>query len=99
MTLRQKHICITGPLRISVAGGTHGATPPKFLKYLVILCFERRCPKQNAVASLKPNILVWLRHCLCVVSVVDIKCRFTKISDGRYWSLFGHANFAAMVLE
>jgi len=23
--------------------------PPKFLAYLVILCFERRCPKQNAV--------------------------------------------------
>jgi len=36
--------------------GGHGAIPPQFLKYLVILCFERRCPKQNTVASLKSNI-------------------------------------------
>jgi len=28
--------------------GTIG--PPKFLAYLVILCFERRCPKQNSAA-------------------------------------------------
>jgi len=38
----------------------------KFLVYLVILCFDRRCPKQNTVARLKsqtpPTILVWLRH-------------------------------------
>jgi len=49
--------------------------PPKFLAYLVILCFERRYPKQNIVARLKshilapqmfwiPTILGWLRHWL-----------------------------------
>jgi len=31
--------------------GGHGS--PKFLAYLVILCFERWCPKQNPVACLK----------------------------------------------
>jgi len=35
-------------------GGAYGAMAPhKFFKYLVILCFERRYSKQNAVASLK----------------------------------------------
>jgi len=42
--------------------------PPKFLAYLVNLCFERQCPKQNAVARLKSkfatpkNCGLWLRH-------------------------------------
>jgi len=41
---------------------------PKFLAYIVILCFERRCPKQNSVIRLKsknfaphPQILGCLR--------------------------------------
>jgi len=33
--------------------GGKGAMTPKFLAYLVILCFERRCPKHNTVARLK----------------------------------------------
>jgi len=48
-------ILIVGPdpHRRSQEGG-HGTMPPrKFLKYLVILCFERRYSRQNAVASLK----------------------------------------------
>jgi len=28
----------------------------KFIAYLVILCFERQCPKQTTVARLKVNI-------------------------------------------
>ena len=46
-------------------------TPPKFLAHLVILCFERRWPKQNTVASLKSKdlplqtSLYWLLHFLC----------------------------------
>ena len=35
-----------------IAGGK-GAMPPKFLIYLIVLCFERQCPKQNAVARLR----------------------------------------------
>jgi len=31
--------------------------PPNFLAYIVILCFERRCSKQNTVARLKSNDL------------------------------------------
>jgi len=31
--------------------------PPKLLACLVILCFERRCPKQNIVARLKSKDL------------------------------------------
>ena len=33
--------------------GSQGAMPPKFLAYLVILCFERWCLKQNTVVRLK----------------------------------------------
>ena len=42
---------------------------PQFLAYLVVLCFEKRCPEQNTVARLKskylapPKIFGWLRHC------------------------------------
>ena len=30
----------------------------KFLEYIVVLCFERRYPKQNSFFRLKSNILV-----------------------------------------
>ena len=30
---------------------------PKFLEHIVILCLERRYPKQNSVIRLKSNIL------------------------------------------
>jgi len=41
--------------------------PPKRLAYTVILCLERRYPKQNSVIRLTPNtiapqILGWLRR-------------------------------------
>jgi len=42
--------------------------PPKFLKSITILCFERRFSKQSSVIRLKSNILAppkllgWLRH-------------------------------------
>jgi len=45
---------------------SQGAMPPKFLANLVILCFERQCPKQNTAASLKSKIWGWLRHLLLV---------------------------------
>jgi len=34
-----------------------GMPPAKFLAYLVILCFERRCPKQNTAARLRAKYL------------------------------------------
>jgi len=55
---------------IGVAGWCkrgHGSL--KFLENIVILCFERRLPKQNVVIRLQSNILAypkflgWLRHC------------------------------------
>jgi len=42
----------------------------RFLAYLIDLCFERRCPKQNTLARFEgeifgsPKILNWLRYCL-----------------------------------
>jgi len=33
------------------------AKDPKFLAFLVILCFEKRCPKLNTVARLKSKDL------------------------------------------
>jgi len=41
---------------IGAARGTKGIMLPKFLAYLVVLCFERRCPKQNYSCSLKIEI-------------------------------------------
>jgi len=41
-------------------GRAKGAMPPpKFVKNIVILCFERRFSKQNSVIRLKLNILVY----------------------------------------
>jgi len=45
-----------GYRRTQGALGDHGL--PKFLEHIVILCFERRYPKQNRVFQLKSNILV-----------------------------------------
>jgi len=39
-------------------GGQRGHVPPKFLKNIVVLSFERRFYKQNSVNRLKSNILV-----------------------------------------
>ena len=39
------------------------APSSKFLENLVILCFGRRCPKQNTVASLKSKILAPQKFC------------------------------------
>ena len=44
-------------LRTSVIGVARGPYPPKFVECLVIVCFERRYPKQNTVARLQSNIL------------------------------------------
>jgi len=38
-------------------GGPGGHAHSKFLAYVVILCFERRYPKQNSVICLISNIL------------------------------------------
>jgi len=49
--------------------------PQNILAYLVILCFEKRRPKQKYCCSSKvkhlglPEILVWLRHWWCYVLV------------------------------
>jgi len=55
---------------MGVARGAKEDMPrSKFLENIVILCFERRFPKQNSVIHLKSNILAppiflgWLRHC------------------------------------
>ena len=40
------HVCVA-------RGGQRGHGPPKILGYLVVLCFERRCPKPNTVARFK----------------------------------------------
>jgi len=70
---------------IGVARGELGAmVPPKFLEHIVILCFEKRYPKQNSVIRLKWNILAplkifvlatLLRHTtLNVIVEIDTSC-------------------------
>jgi len=48
-----------GNLCNEVATGAKGAMPPQFLAYLVVLRFERRCPKPNTVARLKSKYLAF----------------------------------------
>jgi len=44
--------------QVEPGGGQRGHGPfPKFLEYIVILCFERRFAKQNSIIRLKSNIL------------------------------------------
>jgi len=38
--------------------GRKGAIPSQFLAYLVVLCFERRCPNPSTIALLKSKY--WL---------------------------------------
>ena len=57
------------PIGVARGRGQKGHDPPKFLKNIIILCFERRFAKQNRVVRLKsyilpPKILGWLRHWL-----------------------------------
>jgi len=66
--------------------------PPNFLEYLVISCFERRCPKLNTVARLKSKdlaqtkILGWLRHCLEHRSVAAA-CAPSKSHAQHIWDI------------
>jgi len=48
---------ITVFLWIGVARGPRVPFPSKFSAHIVILCFEKRYPKQNSVIRLKSNIL------------------------------------------
>ena len=50
---------IGAPHSIGVAGwGLRGpCLPPKFLEHIIILCLERRFPKQNSVIRVKIKIL------------------------------------------
>jgi len=56
-------------LRLPYIDVARGGMAPKFLACLVVLCFERRCFKENTVARLKSKylalqkILGWLRYC------------------------------------
>ena len=68
-------------------------TPFKFLACLVVLCFERRFPKQNTVARLKSKYLppknfgVWLRYWVSLHANItkDGQCKHNqgraKVSD------------------
>jgi len=72
-------------LLIGVERGKGPWPPPKFLAYLVILCFERLCIKPSTVPRLKskylapPKMLIWLRHWLCFFTLQWLKCACTCI--------------------
>ena len=73
---------------IVVARRARGACSPHFSGHIVILCFERRYPKQNSVIRLKSNIpptqfLSWLRYwpeC--------IRLRWTNQSENTYFRFY-----------
>jgi len=60
----------TFPWSYTCGTGVHA--PPKFVAYLVILCFEKRRPKQKYCFLPKVKLSIsskknlgWLRHCWC----------------------------------
>jgi len=67
--------------------GGKGPWPPRFLTYLVVLCFERRCPKPNTLARSQNfglatpltwgNVQLWLLFCFRV-------CGFVTSSNHAY---------------
>jgi len=78
------HVCLLAPLSsptsaptlISVARGAQGAWTPNILAYLIVLCFERCHPKQNAAARLKSTILplkiFWTGYATALPPVMDL---------------------------
>jgi len=50
---------------VGVDRGPRKLLPPKFLAYLVILCFDRQCPEQNTVARLKSKYLASRKNLAC----------------------------------
>ena len=68
-TKRRRHRC---------AGWAKVAMTPKFLAFLVILCFERQCPKQNTVARLKSTDLFPLPDRWCHISRFNNRCITTS---------------------
>ena len=79
---------------ISVATGVQGDhTPQIFFTYLVVLCFDRRCPKQNIVARLKSTylspqkILGWLRHWLQGIDSYNFSLSLEHLTSTETYSL------------
>lgn len=75
---------------IGVARGPKASFPKKFLAYLVIVCFERRCTKQNAVSRLnsmiypKKNFWLWLRNW---TEIFEISCSTRREANGSVLSV------------
>jgi len=79
---------------ISVATGVQGDHIPQiFFAYLVVLCFDRRCPKQNIVARLKSTylshqkILGWLRHWLQGIDSYNFSLSLEHLTSTETYSL------------
>ena len=51
------HSWLIHKLWLNSIGIARAAMPPKFPAYLFVLCFVRRCPKQNTVARLQSKYL------------------------------------------
>jgi len=70
--------------------------PPKFLAYLVILCFDRQCPEQNTVARLKSKYLAprkkfGLAALLPVTTFIQTACIFLTPSHVLQYHAFNTA--------
>ena len=76
--------------------GPRAPGPPKFLVNLVVMCFERRCPKPNNVACLSQNI--WpptkisgcLRYCLESNHAAAVRCSSCECFVSRLRVLSSH---------
>jgi len=70
-------------------GSLKAHAPPKCLELIVILCFERRYPKQNSIIRLKSNILApkflgWLRYWHCARWILPNKYEILPNSPPIY---------------
>jgi len=70
-----------------------GAISPKFIACLVILCFERRCRKQNTIARLKSkdltSTILWAGYATYIGTRRDKQPKKLEAINGTFpWKVF-----------
>jgi len=64
-----------------------GGHAPKFLTYLVILCFEKQCPKQNYCCS--PKVKYFAPQIVCPPKIFGLATPLIYSTLFIFWTSFG----------
>ena len=87
---------------IGVARRAQWPRPLKCLAYPIILCFEKRCPKQKTVAQLKSKILVPPKNSGLATPLLESQFYLSKVPflsrDPRRWTSVDNSQIVQDVL-